>query len=964
MKPFLALFILSPFATSAAEVSFNRDIRPLFSKHCTACHGGVKAAGGISLVYQDKAMAEGKSGERAVVPGKPLVSELIKRVTSTDPDDVMPKPDHGPRLSEEEIALLTRWIEQGAKWSEHWAFVPPVEAAPPVLKQADWPRSRMDAWVLARLEAEGMTPSAAANAAEWLRRATLDLTGLPPTLADYDAFVADGKKDAQAAKERVVERLLKSEHFGERWASVWLDLARYSDTFGFEKDPHRDIWPWRDWVIRAFNADMPFDQFTIKQLAGDLLPDASGDDLLATAFHRNTQNNTEGGTDDEEFRTAAVLDRVNTTWTTWQATTFGCVQCHAHPYDPFPHEDYYRFAAFFNNTEDTDLNDDFPRLSFPQEAKQRDEAARLHREQTALRESLNADGVRISAQIQKDWKAWSPQQATLGMVMPVVNKEGQVTASNKPVIMPEAKLTIGDQGLVVGSGTLPVGVVYSLTMPMRESVTALRLQILPDSDDPKKTPERGAVLSQLALYQVTPDGRHEAIKVREVFADYLAGPYDPQSMLNADKDGFGSYPVQTGARWCVVTLDAPLKTVPGAALKLFMEQSAGANSGFQGVPLRRFIWSTTSDRRWIELAQDKERLSRVARLNELRDKLKKLGGVKVPVLMERTTAAQRATRVFVRGNRASLDELVQPGIPLVSRPPEKTKALTRLDMARWLVSEQNTLTARVLANRLWAELFGRGIVPTLEDFGTSGERPSHPELMDHLALRLMKHHRWSVKSFLREIVLSATYGQTSKATKQAIERDPLNTLLARGPRSRLTAEMVRDQALQVSGLLAPKLFGAPVYPPQPEGVWNSVYNGAKWETSKGGDRYRRAIYTYCKRTSGYPGFLTFDAPMRDACTARRIPTNTPLQALVTLNDPAFIEMAEALAKSMAEQGKTVRDQVAYGCRLFTLAPPPQAMIDTLVKLHDRALAEPGTDKQKAMTLVANTLLNMDYALVR
>lgn len=964
MKPFLALLILSPFAASAAEVSFNRDIRPLFSKHCTACHGGVKAAGGISLVYRDKAMAEGKSGERAIVPGKPLVSELIKRVTSTDPDEVMPKPDHGPRLSEAEIALLTRWIEQGAKWSEHWAFVPPVEATPPTLKQADWPRSSMDAWVLARLEAESMKPSAAADAAEWLRRVTLDLTGLPPTLADFDAFVADGKKDVSAAKERVVERLLKSEHFGERWASVWLDLARYSDTFGFEKDPHRDIWPWRDWVIRAFNADVPFDQFTIKQLAGDLLPEASGDDLLATAFHRNTQNNTEGGTDDEEFRTAAVLDRVNTTWTTWQATTFGCVQCHSHPYDPFPHEDYYRFAAFFNNTEDTDLNDDFPRLNFPQEAKQRDEAARLHHEQTALRESLNADGVRIAMQSQPEWKTWSPQQATLGMAMPVVNKEGQITASNKPVVMPEAKLTIGDQGLVVGSGTLPVGVVYSLTMPMRESVTALRLQILPDSDDPKKTPERGAVLSQLALYQMTPDGRHEAIKLREVFADYLAGPYDPQSMLSADKDGFGSYPVQTRGRWCVVTLDAPLKPVPGATLKLFMEQSAGANSGFQGVPLRRFIWSTSHDARWVQLMENKERQSRVARLNELRDKLRKLGGVKVPVLMERTAAAQRATRVFVRGNRASLDELVQPGIPLVSRPPEKTKALTRLDMARWLVSEQNTLTARVLANRLWAELFGRGIVPTLEDFGTSGERPSHPELLDHLALRLMKHHRWSVKSFLGEVVLSATYGQTCKATKTHIERDPLNVLLARGPRTRLTAEMVRDQALQISGLLAPKLFGAPVYPPQPEGVWNSVYNGAKWETSKGDDRYRRAIYTYGKRTSGYPGFLTFDAPMRDACTARRIPTNTPLQALVTLNDPAFIEMADALAKNMMKQGKTVREQIAHGCRLLTLTPPPPRMIDTLVNLHDRALAEPGTDEPKAMTLVANTLLNMDSALVR
>lgn len=942
MKAFIALLAISQFTVTAAEVSFNRDIRPLLSKHCTACHGGVKAASGLSFIHRDKAMARAKSGEMPIVPGKPADSELIRRVNSTDPDEVMPQPDHGPRLSEPEIKLLTAWIEQGAKWSEHWAFVPPVETTPPPVKKTDWAKSRLDEWVLASIEARGLQPAKEADAAAWLRRVSLDLTGLPPTPADYDAFIADGKMHAQAAKERVVDRLLKSEHYGERWASVWLDLARYSDTFGFEKDPGRDIWPWRDWVIRAFNADMPFDQFTIKQLAGDLLPQADGDDLLATAFHRNTQNNTEGGTDDEEFRMAAVIDRVGTTWTTWQATTFGCVQCHAHPYDPFPHEDFYRFMAFFNNTEDTDLDNDFPRVVVPQEASHRNEVVKLHREQAALRESLNDDGLAMAKQAQDSWTPWIPLKA-------------ETTGGT---------LTIGQDGRVDAGGTLQIGVSYTLTMPVVEGVTALRLQIYPDSDDPKKWPERGSVLSHLKFEITGKDGRATPVKLREVIADFLAGPYDPETALTDDPAGFGGYPVLAGPRWCVVVLDAPLKVERGAALKLVMQQKASYNSGFQGVPLRHFTWSTSGDPRWTVLVQDQDRHARSQKLASARTALGKMTGVQVPVMSERSRNARRDTRVFVRGNRLTLEEQVQPGIPEVSRPPQKREGLTRLDMAQWLVSDQNTLTPRVLANRLWAEMFGRGIVPTLEDFGTSGERPSHPELLDHLALRLRGVHRWSVKAFLREIALSATYAQNSTVTPEQMHSDPQNVYLARGPRVRLTAEMVRDHALVISGLLAPQLFGKPVYPPQPEGIWKSVYSGANWTTSTGPDRYRRALYTYGKRTSGYPGLLTFDAPARDNCTARRIATNTPLQALATLNDPAYIEMAQALAKRMIAHGTGVPEQIAYGCRLITLSAPPEKMIDTLLRLHERALAEPGADASKALTLVANTLLNMDICFAR
>ncbi|MFZ4764333.1 MAG: DUF1549 domain-containing protein [Roseimicrobium sp.] len=411
-------------AVATAPVSFNRDVRPIFSKHCTACHGGVKAAGGISFVYRDKALAAGKSGETAIVAGRPLDSALIRRVTTHDPDELMPQPEHGPRLTDGEVAVLTRWIEQGATWSEHWSFVPPVEVAPPNLRQKDWPLSRLDAWVLARLEEDNLAPSRPAEPAAWLRRVSLDLTGLPPTVLEFEAFQAARQSGEAIAKAAAVDRLLQSPHFGERWASVWLDLARYSDTYGFEKDPHREIWPWRDWVIRAFNDDLPFDQFTVKQLAGDLLPSPSADDLLATAFHRNTQNNTEGGTDDEEFRTAAVIDRVNTTWTAWQATTFGCVQCHAHPYDPFPHRDYYRFAAFFNSTEDCDQNDDFPRLPIPQSEAQRAELARLVTEQKALRADEESRGAKTAQRLQNTWRPWSALTATAS--------GGQLTAGLMP----------------------------------------------------------------------------------------------------------------------------------------------------------------------------------------------------------------------------------------------------------------------------------------------------------------------------------------------------------------------------------------------------------------------------------------------------------------------------------------------------------------------------------------------------
>ena len=951
--PFPTLLLtVSLLAQAGASVEFNRDIRPILTKHCTACHGGVKSAGGVSFVYREKALGQGKSGETIIVPRQPEASELMRRITSADPDEVMPQPDHGPPLSPDDIAKLRQWIAEGAGWSEHWSLVPPVEPPVPSVKEITWMKQPLDAFIKARLENENLTPGPAATPAEWLRRVSLDLTGLPPSLEDFAIFQAAFVKDPDKAREATVDALLASPAYGERQASDWLDLARYADTFGYEKDPHRDIWPWRDWVIRSLNDDLPFDQFTIRQLAGDQLPHPTTDDLLATAFHRNTQNNTEGGTNDEEFRAVAVVDRVNTTWTTWQATTFGCVQCHAHPYDPYPHEDYYRFMAFFDNTEDADLDSDFPHLPVAADPAGQGALAGQWKAMQETRRRLNDEGVSLTL---KDnvWHTLMPTAAD--------------TTGGSLTILPDGRLTAG--------GTLPVGVSYTVSAPAVNGMTAVRLEIFPDDPDPKSWPERSSVLSHGALSLTRKDGVKREVRFKEVIADFLAGPFDPAESLDGGPGGFGSYPAQAGGRWCVLVLEQPLEAGPEDVMILTLKQSAVSNASQQACTLRNFVLSTTVAPHWKDLMESPSRRQAWDHFRGLQAAVAKVPATQVPVLEERATAAGRETRVWTRGNRLTKGAPMQPGIPGKLNPPEVAGRMSRIDMARWLVSGNNSLTARVLANRLWAGMFGRGIVETLEDFGSSGALPTHPELLDHLALRISRTHAWSLKKLLREIALSATYAQSSRATADLIARDPSNVLLARGPRQRLTAEMVRDHALKISGLLSRKMSGPPVYPPQPEGVWNSVYSGQTWKTSAGEDRYRRAVYTYLKRTSGYPGFLAFDAPARDLCSARRLTTNTPLQALVTMNDPAYLEMATALAQKIAQAGGTVVEQIARACRQVTLEEPPAQMVAALTKLHGNSLtdyrARPdtaktlgGTPEAAAMTLVMNTLLNSDPALNR
>ncbi|BCU76344.1 cytochrome c [Luteolibacter sp. LG18] len=943
-------------ARAAEEISFNRDIRPIFTRSCITCHGGIKEGGGISLVYREKALGKGESGKPAIVPGKPELSELIHRINSNDNDEIMPKPkkgEHGEKLPADEIAKLTEWIRQGAKWEDHWSFMPAVEPADPQVKHAGWAKTKADRLILAKMEAEGLAPSKEAPPAAWLRRVTLDLIGLPPSPEELEAFEKAAATDKEGAMAAVVDRLLASPQFGERWAAMWLDLARYSDTMGFEKDPGREVWPFRDWVIQAFNADLPFDEFTKRQLAGDLLPNPAPGDLIASAFQRNTMCNTEGGSDDEEYRTAAVMDRISTTWTVWQGTTFACVQCHGHPYDPFPHDDYYRFMAFFDNTEDCDLNNEFPKTKAAKDPAKQADAVRLEKEIRQNRDTIND----VALSLAKQAGGWASVKAD------------EVKASAAT-----GKITQQPDGSFVATGTNPTNTVFTVTTPATK-LGLLRLDILPVSDDPAKWSEFGAVVTKLEIDRVLPDGTKQPVKLKEVVSDFLAGPFEPNIAVQSGKGGgFGDYPALRGPRHAFFVPEAVEDAVPGTRFEIRLMHGVTCNET-QGCVMRKFKLAISPDDRLATFVMSPERAQAWQKHAQLQGQYNAIPGTMVPVMEERDPAARRDTRVFDRGNRMTKSTAVNAGLPVIMRPPAKNENLSRLELAEWLTGERNTLTDRVLANRLWAELFGLGIVETLEDFGSSGLLPTNQPLLDHLALRLSKEHHWHLKPFLRELVLSAAYRQDDKATPELLAKDPRNRFIARGPRQRLSAEMVRDQALAASGLLSKKQFGPPVFPPQPDGIWKSVYSGAKWATSTGEDRYRRAVYTYQKRTSGYPAFLTFDAPTRDVCTARRIPTNTPLQALVTLNDPAFMELAQAFAKRMTATGSDLNGRIQAGYKLLTNEDASSDIVQTLAALHADAKTEfeknpadsvklAPTPDEAALVLVANTMFNLDSALTR
>jgi hypothetical protein len=730
--------LLSPSVAAGQEraIDFNRDVRPILSNNCFTCHGPDDKERKARLRLDTR---EGAT-DSVVVPGKSESSELVRRVSSRDPAEVMPPPKSGKKLSPREIDILTRWVKGGAAYSNHWAYVKPVRPPVPTIRDPNSViRNPIDAFVLTRLRKEGLKPSPEADRYALVRRVSLDLTGLPPTVAEVDAFVSDESPDAY---EKLVDRLLAKPAFGEHWARVWLDLARYADSAGYADDPPRTIWKYRDWVIKAINENKPFDVFTIEQIAGDLLPSPTESQLVATAFHRNTLTNNEGGTNDEEFRNVAVVDRVNTTFTVWMGTSIACAQCHTHKYDPIKQKEFFGVFACFNNTADADKSDESPTLAF-------------------WTEELKAKKARLEAEVAEFDKALKEQK-----------------------------------------------------------------------DAPK-----------------------------------------------AEKD---------------------------------------------------------------KLAALKKQLAEVKPLTS------------VPIMKELTGAQRRKTRIQFRGNFLDLGEEVTEGVPAAFHPLPKGAPLNRLTLARWLVSPENPLTARVIANRFWEHVCGVGLVRTSEEFGTQGELPSHPELLDWLALDLQSD--WNVKRFLKLLVTSAAYRQSSRVTPGLFEKDPENRLLARGPRVRLTAEMVRDQALFAGGLLSTKVGGPSVKPPQPTlGVSAAFGKSIDWQPSTGEDRYRRGLYTEWRRSNPYPSMSTFDAPNRDVCAVRRARTNTPLQALVTMNDPVYVEAAQALGRRMHKEGGPTADRIAFGFRVCLARPPRDEEVDRLVKLYDDAKAKFKTDPKKAAQLATTPL---------
>lgn len=942
-------------AATAHAVDFDREVRPIFVQHCVACHGGVKQAGGLSLVRGDSALAATDSGEPSIRPGDAEASYLIARVADPDDDSRMPPPEHGPRLSATEVDTLRRWIEGGAVWTEPWVYLPPESSEPPADRRG-WARASLDRFIFKRLDAEGLAPANEASREAWLRRVSFDLIGLPPSDGIRQAFLAD---ESSEAYERVVDALLASPHFGERWATVWLDLVRYADTMGYERDRHRDIWPYRDWVIRAFDDDKPYDRFVLEQLAGDLLPDATLADRLATAMHRNTPTNIEGGTDDEEFRVEAVVDRVDTTWQAIGGLTFGCARCHDHPYEPITHVDYYRFLACFNSTQDADLAEEYPRLAAPNDPTRWDDADRIDRRLRSIDGQLHGLGAGLA----DDFGQWR------GVAFEDAESTGETELTIRPLAAADNVVAAGAE--VSAGGTITDRSVYTIAGPAPAGpMTALRIDALPgDPVEALRHPEMGFVLARLRAF-VERDGTEREVFFQHAFCDDPAPLLDPEQTLADSADGWASYSRMLRPHWLVLTvdeaIDGSLEFLPGDRLRIELKHDKPLD-GQDAIVLRRFRVAVSGDERWRGLASD----DRFRRLRDERSALRRarreIPATPTPVMAERPDGHERPTHRFERGNRLVKAELVEPGLPSVFGASEQSRdEPPRLRMARWFASKHNPLAARVWANRVWAELFGAGLSPTLDNLGVTGERPSHPGLLDHLAARLVDEWGWRLKPMLREVVLSATYRQDSRADAEALRRDPDNRLLARGPRARLTAEMIRDQALALSGRLNPERFGPPVMPYQPNGVWRSVYNDQRWETATDDNRFRRAIYTYRKKTAAYPSLIAFDAPSRERCVARRPKTNTPLQALVTMNDPAFFELAEGFADRALARPGTKSERIAWAYGEATGAAPSDGALAALVELYDSAL-ESSADldtTRLAMTIVANALLNLDATLCK
>lgn len=905
------LFLWTCQLQTETPVSYNHDIRPIFNQKCLPCHGGIKQSGGFSLLFETEAFAATDAGKAAIIRGNAAKSELVKRLRHTDPELRMPLDKSA--LSEDEIQLIETWINQGAKWEQHWAYSPPDTAIqPPFIADSTWANNGIDQFIWQRLAQDSLLPNDPMDKASLLRRLSLDLIGLPPTLAESEAFLSNNANDAY---EMEVDRLLASPHFGEKWASMWMDLARYADSKGYEKDLYRSIWKYRDWLIQAFNSDMSFQQFTIEQLAGDLLPNPTESQLIATAFHRNTMANDEGGTDDEEFRNYANIERVGTTFEVWQATTMACVQCHSHPYDPIRHEDFYSFMSFFNNTVDRDIYHEAPNI-FTYEGPNKQ----------AVQEIIAWIQQRLKPQDELPLNGFLHQQKT-----DLVNHLGyrKVEIETFDDIGGFIELTAPDQKTI---------------FQVQDSSWLLFEQI--DLTN----------IAAISYRYATPYGGFI-----EVHLDSLDGPLISNISLPLTGSGTASYQ-QRWKKWR--TLKVPIEgTIGKHDIYLVFRKDKIADAD-----LLRLDWLYFHEASPKMATYDLNFQKKVAQLDTFPT-------VPTPILQELPLQKRRKNYLFERGNWLVKGKEVAETVPAILGQLPKGLPPNRLAMAQWLVSPQNPLTARVMVNRLWEQLFGYGIIESLEDFGTQSLPPSHPALLDWLAVQFLQTHRGSMKQLLKQIVLSAAYQQSNYVSKEKLKKDPRNRLLSRGPRIRLSSEQLRDQILSVSEVLNPTIYGPSVQPPRPEGT-DQFRFGDAFILSDAENQNRRSLYTYVKRTNPFPNQITFDGTDRTTCSSRRIRTNTPLQALALLNDPNYMKAAQNIGQYMDTLSvENELDRLKMGYQKVMLRTPDAAKLNDLFTFYEEAkkhyeeasalaVSQAGKktsqkEQLAALTMVAHALLNLD-----
>lgn len=917
-------------AIAQPAVSYNRDIRPILAKHCWACHGPDENARQADLRLDSFAAATSVRDDRAAIRAKdPEHSELMLRVMSQDEDAVMPPREGGTPLNPSQIELLRLWIIQGAEYEEHWAFVPPVRPPLPQVDNDEWVHHPIDQFVLAKLETMKLSPSGPADRTTLLRRVYLDLIGIPPSPADVEHFV--GSQDPQSY-ERAVDSLLARPEFGEKWGRAWLDLARYSDTNGYEKDRSRSIWPYRDWVIHSINADIPFDQFTVQQIAGDML---AADDLqakIATGFHRNTMLNEEGGIDPLEFRFYAMNDRVATTGLVWMGLTTGCAQCHTHKFDPITHTEYYQFMALLNNADEPDQEVVSPTV----EAERKRIEGLIDSKVKVLPEQFPFEGsaaIELSPEeraakgllaFKSKFSAWVEQQRSMAVDWKIVVPS--VMKTNLP------RLEALEDGSIYSTGDITKRDLFELTLTKDslgdQPITALRLEALPDTRLPAGGPGRcyyEGRRGDFFLSEVTLLDGERTIKIRDGSNSYGknglgSGSAEAKNVFDGDgSTGWSTAQREGEAHQLVLVLDEPLTVSESLKVEMLFERHYATSLG-------RFRWSvSSSDKKataqdlsaaiqatlskepveWSDAEQHQLEHHFALTCSELKEARAEIDQLRKSIpappttltMQERTFDNPRPTHRHHRGEYLSPKEEVTPGLPEIFRARTVKPPTNRLELARWLASKDNPLVSRVVVNRAWQSLFGEGLVRSQGDFGMQCSPPTHPELLDWLAVDWMESG-WSIKKLLRTMVLSSTYQQSSSPSSDLRERDPENLFLARFSRQRVDAEVLRDSMLAVSDLLSHDVGGPSVRPPQPASVTALAYGNESWPESKGADRFRRSLYTFSKRTAPFAAYQAFDAPSGETCAVRRERSNTPLQALTLLNDGMFIEMAEALGSDI------------------------------------------------------------------